>query len=200
MCRVFLLELVCSCFDFHFSNSWGGPGGQNFYNGVIDAWQTAGIIPVFAAGNSGPTCNSIGSPSDSPSLTISVAATDSNDGIASFSSRGPSAVAGEHKPDIAAPGVDVRSAGFTSDTAYATMSGTSMACPHVAGLVALLKSEDPSIGFEEIRRVLFTTSEQEMTFGTQACGGISQSDFPNHHFGHGRINALAAVQAIARKH
>jgi len=178
------------------SNSWGSAGNNGFYDDVINAWHAAGIIPVFAAGNSGDTCSTIGSPADSKAGAIAVGATTSDDAIAVFSSRGPSEFAEAHKPDISAPGQDIRSAGIASDSEYVTFSGTSMACPHVAGLVALLKAQDPTADYNKIHSILTTTAQKELTFGDQVCDGISETEFPNHAFGHGRIDALAAVQAI----
>jgi subtilisin family serine protease len=189
----------CSLAPHVVSNSWGGAtGAQTFYDNVIASWHRANIIPVFAAGNSGAACSTIGSPSDSRSKALAVGATDSNDAIATFSSRGPSTHAQEHKPDISAPGVSVRSAGITNDNAYATMSGTSMACPHTAGLVALLKGLNKDADFDTIRRTLQSTASKDLSFGTQTCAGVGEREFPNFTFGHGRIDALAAVQSFLK--
>ena len=87
------------------NNSWGGGPGDEFYRDVVEAWRAAGIIPVFSAGNSGPGCDSGGSPGDF-NETFSAGATDINDEIADFSSRGPS-VFGKVNPDVSAPGVAV---------------------------------------------------------------------------------------------
>jgi len=178
------------------SNSWGGGGGQAWFDDVIAAWHVAGVIPVFANGNSGPSCATMLSPGDSPSV-IGVGATTSTDAIASFSSRGPSNRPGDNqKPQVSAPGNQVRSAGHTSDTAFATMSGTSMATPHVAGLVALLRSANPNLTYAQIKSNLQDNADRNLQFSGQVCNGVSDSTWPNYTFGYGRINALRSVNAL----
>jgi len=174
------------------NNSWGGSGGNSWYSSYVNNWRAAGIFPAFSNGNSGSACNTAGSPGDYPE-SFAAGATDSNDVIASFSSRGPSAFGGIIKPDVSAPGVSVRSSVPTNG--YASYSGTSMASPHVAGLVALLWSVAPSyrgnIGGTE--SLLESTAVGLTT--TQSCGGVSGSSVPNNTYGRGRIDALAAAQA-----
>ncbi len=105
------------------------------YEDATDAVLTAGVIMVCSAGNSGPDEDTVGYPAAFEGV-IAVAATDSADVVASFSSRGP-------EVDVAAPGVSIFST--TKSGGYATMSGTSMAAPHVTGTVALmLNSTDPN--------------------------------------------------------
>lgn len=107
------------------SHSWGGGSGVTWYNSQILAMRSAGIIPVFANGNFGPTCPSSTSPGDQPNL-ISVGATTDTDAIATFSSRGPNPN-GVLKPELSAPGSNTLSCG-TGVNDYVTLSGTSMAC------------------------------------------------------------------------
>src|SRR6266545_3602221 len=90
------------------NNSWGGDPNDLFYKATVQAWTAAGIMPVFSSGNSGPGCNTAGSPGDYPE-TYSAGAYDINNTIAGFSSRGSSRVDSGLKPNIAAPGVNVRS-------------------------------------------------------------------------------------------
>jgi subtilisin family serine protease len=174
------------------SNSWGGGQGDVFYNEVIANWHAADITPVFANGNSGPLCSTANSPADQD--VIGVGSTNSAHGLSIFSSKGPT-VDGGLKPDISAPGTDVRSAWYTSDTAYSTISGTSMACPHVSGVVALVKGASATpIPYADLRTLLFETTDRDLTPTDRNCGGIDTRTFPNHSFGYGKVNALKAVQ------
>jgi len=179
------------------SNSWGGTGGSNWFDATIRAWHAAGVIPVFANANSGPNCRTTGSPADSAADVIGVGATTSTDAIASFSSRGP-ANSGIQKPQVSAPGNSIRSAGRTSDTAYATMSGTSMACPHVAGVVALMRSKNRNVSYATVKSILQNNADRNLQFSGQVCSGVNDSTWPNYTFGYGRVNALRCVNALIR--
>jgi len=126
---------------------------------MVASLTAKGVIMVIAAGNSGPEENTIGCPGCSPDA-LTVAAVDRNGELASFSSRG-----GDRfplKPDVAAPGVNIYSGtarGSVIDiqelragAGFAAISGTSMATPHVAGLVALLKQKNPKITTAQIKQ------------------------------------------------
>jgi subtilisin family serine protease len=177
------------------SNSWGSSGGNTAFNAAINTWHAADIWPVFAAGNSGSSCSTIGSPADSVSGTISVGATAESEGLASFSSKGPVRQT-EINPHVSAPGQNVRSAGITSDTAFATMSGTSMACPHAAGVLALMQAHNPALTYATAKTALQNSSNKQAPVGSgQTCGGIADNVWPNNSFGHGRIDAVAALAA-----
>jgi subtilisin family serine protease len=173
------------------SNSWGGGSGATWYNAQVSAWRNAGIVPVFAIGNSGSSCRTANSPGDQPNL-ISAGATTNTDAMATFSSRGPNSQ-GALKPEVSAPGNNIVSCG-TGANNYVTMSGTSMACPHTAGAVALLLSANPSWTFTEVFNAL-TTSAAHPTLSNadRNCGLPGSGDFPNHAFGHGRIDVAAAL-------
>ena len=157
---------------------------------VVENLRAAGVVVVASAGNSGSGCSSVSTPSAIYEAVFTVGATDVNDNIASFSSRGPVTVDGSNrlKPDISAPGVNVCSS-FPGDS-YGTTSGTSMAGPHVAGLVALLISAQPCLRgeVERIEQYIIDTAVERTT--TQTCGGIPGSEVPNHTYGWGAIRAV----------
>jgi subtilisin family serine protease len=171
------------------NNSWGDRGGSSWYQGVVQSWRAAGIFPAFANGNAGPSCNTSLSPGDYPD-SFSSGATDSKNTIAPFSSRGPSAF-GVTKPDVAAPGMNVRSSVPTNR--YASFSGTSMASPHTAGTVALLWAAAPALSRDiattEDRLLLTATA----LLTTQGCGGDFPNSHPNNVFGWGLVDAFAVA-------
>ncbi|TDH66207.1 hypothetical protein CCR75_004783 [Bremia lactucae] len=175
------------------SNSWGTIQGSTYFQPSLDAWRAARIIPVFSAGNSGRRgCGSIATPGDSP-MVLTVGATDRRDGLGSFSSLGPTAD-GLVKPDISAPGVGIRSAWKGNDNEYMTISGTSMATPHVTGTIALALSARPGLSFDAMKTILTGSTEQALR-SAATCGETTSTMFPNNQYGHGRINALKVVQA-----
>ncbi|MEO6462468.1 MAG: S8 family serine peptidase, partial [Candidatus Eisenbacteria bacterium] len=135
------------------SNSWGGGGFSQPLLDAINAAGAAGQLFVAAAGNSG--ANTDTSPSypaayDSPYI-ISVAATDDNDGLASFSNFGLATV------DLGAPGVAVLSC--QPGGGYQLLSGTSMACPHVAGAAALVWGRFPGASNLQIKQLLLLKAD-----------------------------------------
>jgi len=173
------------------NNSWGGGRGDTWYQATINAWISAGIFPMFSAGNSGPACNTANSPGDNIPA-YAVGAYDINNAIASFSSRGPSGVSSsEIKPNIAAPGVAVRSA--INGGGYANFSGTSMASPHASGVLALIWSAAPSLrGNINATKTLLDNTARDVN--ATGCGGTTDD---NNIFGEGRIDAFAAVSEVA---
>ncbi|WP_026930801.1 S8 family serine peptidase [Glycomyces tenuis] len=171
-------------------NSWGSPYWQDdpWYEDVVAMWHAAGIIPVFSAGNFGYLgCRSTGSPAVYSNV-IAVGSHDSTGTIDPDSSRGPNSH-GELKPDVTAPGVEILSS--EPGGAYGTRSGTSMAAPHVAGMIALMISAEPSLAgdYDEIYRILTGTTVDAEDL---SCGGTAEVD---NVYGHGRIDAYAAVQS-----
>jgi uncharacterized repeat protein (TIGR01451 family) len=191
------------------NNSWSCPASEGCTNGnelkaVVENVRAAGIVTVQSAGNSGYNgCGSVNQPAGTYDASFTVGATDSGDFIAGFSSRGPSIIDGIQllKPDISAPGVSVRSSLPASiySPPYGQMSGTSMAGPHVAGLVALLISAEPALAgqVDQIEQIIEQNAVPRTT--NQSCGGISGTQVPNNTFGWGRIDAWAAVQKLERK-
>jgi len=192
------------------SCSWGGPnvlGTERFYDDVIKSWRSAGIIPVFALGNSGQTgCKSTGYPGDSKDV-IGIGASSNDSTIASFSSLGPTRLLiffnGRVKPDFSAPGKDIYSAGHSNDTGYATMSGTSMATPHSAGVIALLLSSatanNQTLDYEGVKQALISGSEPAVPATGRLfrnCGFVKETKYPNNHAGYGILNATKAINSL----
>lgn len=165
------------------SMSWHSGGGDQtpFYE-AIAALSAAGIIPNFSAGNSGNS--GLTHPKEHPD-TVTNAASDSNDNIASFSSRGPAFYNGEEqlKPEWAAPGVDVYSA--KPGGGYTNMSGTSMAAPHGAGVIGLMFQANPDLTPAQVEEVLIATAVDLGEPGWDPA------------FGNGRLDAFAAVSFVA---
>jgi len=174
------------------NNSWGYPSDSPIMyepiKDALNAWIAANIVPVFAIGNEGPSPRTTNSPGDYP-MALGVGATDSNDNIADFSSRGPvfwEGIGEIIKPDVSAPGVYVYS---SVPWGYEYWSGTSMASPHVAGTVALMisyaRSQGGSLSVDTIKQLLKTTAVD-----------LGQSG-PDNDYGWGRIDAFAALMPLA---
>ena len=174
------------------NNSWGGSGGDTWYQAKVNAWQAAGIFPAFSAGNSGSSCRTLGSPGDYQQ-SFGTAAHDRNRTIASFSSRGPSTFGHTPytKPNISAPGVSVCSTVPTNGWSC-SYSGTSMASPHTAGAVALVWSACPSyVGQMDATFELLQNNADASPAGS--CGAPLDGE-GNYTYGYGYLDALAAVQ------
>ena len=164
------------------NNSWGNANRAD--TTFMDTWEgllAAGIIPVTSAGNDGPMGKV--SPPGSYPTGISVAATTSGDGVAGFSSRGPSPFDPKAVvPLLAAPGAGVTSS--VPGGRYANYSGTSMAAPHVSGAVAVLLSANPNATYEQVVQALTSTATDIGSKG------------PDTAAGYGRINVDAAAAQI----
>ncbi|MFY9550991.1 MAG: S8 family serine peptidase, partial [Thermoanaerobaculia bacterium] len=182
------------------NNSWGCPPSEGctdplVLKTVVENTRAAGIEVVVSAGNAGSSCSTVQDPPAIYGASFSVGATDISEAIADFSSRGPVTVdgSGRLKPDISAPGVNVRSS--IPGGGYATFSGTSMAGPHVVGVTALVLSGSPSlIGNPDAIEPILTASAVPRTT-SESCGGVPGSQIPNNTFGWGRADALAAFNA-----
>lgn len=181
------------------NNSWGCPGeegckGDEFIP-ILRALKAAGVMVVVSAGNDGPSCSTIqDGPAHYTLETFSVGAFNHRTGkIASFSSRGPSAYDAGIGPDVVAPGEDIRSSVTGGRYAGAFWSGTSMAGPHVAGLVALLWSARPEYVGQIDKTIERIRSKAVRKTSTQVCGGVSGDKIPNNTFGYGAIDAFATV-------
>ncbi len=163
------------------NNSWSSNiSNLTTFHQDIAALRAAGILVIFSNGNHGPTKGSVGSPASLPGA-FAVGASDQEDEIAYFSSRGPSPW-GETRPHLAAPGVHVNSA--LPGGAYSLKQGTSMAAPHVAGTVALILDANPDMTITETASVL-----------TRTAVPLSHV-IPNNASGYGRVDAYAAVSLV----
>lgn len=126
------------------NGSWtmGAAGCDLEFQLDLRALRAAGILPVFAAGNGGPSAGTSYSPANNPEA-LSVGSTDLTDTVHAASSRGPSACDAGVFPKLVAPGVDVRTTALYNG--YVTATGTSLAAPHVAGALALLLHAQPQL-------------------------------------------------------
>jgi len=164
------------------SQSWYGSCRSDF-NAAIDAAEAAGVVVVFAAGNEGSGSQTLRSPGNRIASDLNAFAVGAleQDGetIVYFSSRGPSDCDGATiKPEVCAVGVDVRSA--LPGGSYGTMSGTSMACPHVAGAVLLLRQAFPDATPDDIKYGLYMSAVDLGSAGE------------DNTYGRGRIDVVAA--------
>jgi serine protease AprX len=180
--------------------SLGIMGGNALqFENEITALQAAGILVEASAGNEGSVCGTLGSPGDYRGVltTGSVNSSGAFPGtISSFSSRGPSQpYPGAYFPDVMAPGENILSAQAGGDT-YTSMSGTSMAGPHVTGLVALMWEANPDLRgmVDQTAQLIADTAAPLTGQAGSDCGG-DYTDGPNNDWGHGTIDAQAAVQA-----
>jgi len=185
------------------NNSWGcstseGCTTPNILLTAVDNTRAAGIVMVVSAGNAGSGCSTVNTPTAIYDSSFTVGALNTGaDTIASFSSRGPVTLDGSNriKPDIAAPGTSTRSSYGTSDTTYSSLSGTSMAGPHVAGGVALLLSAFPSlIGNVTAVESRLTSSAKPITLSTTTCSSAAGA-VPNNVFGYGRLDVGCGIPA-----
>ncbi len=168
------------------NNSWsyGTPGCNLEFQNDLKALRLVGILPVFSAGNYGPTASTSVSPANYPDA-FAVGAVDNSGTIQSFSSRGPSAC-GETStiyPEVVAPGVSITTTDLYG--LYTQQSGTSLSAPHVTGILALLISAFPSIS---------TESQSAAVLNSALDLGLPG---PDNDYGYGMIDGLAAYNWLA---
>ncbi len=163
------------------NNSWGGVGYDQSLSNAVSRAQAAGHIFVVAAGNGGS--DGIGDNNDTrpdypatftQNNIITVAATDRNDRLASFSNYGAASV------DLAAPGVSILST--VPRGSYSTFSGTSMAAPHVTGAIALLWSKFPTLTYRQVIDTLLQNTDKVSGLAGKMVSG-------------GRLNIFKALTA-----
>ncbi|MEW5871413.1 MAG: S8 family serine peptidase [Chloroflexota bacterium] len=193
------------------NNSWGDCTRtyDPWYDGVLDSWHALGIYPVFSNGNASncgyfypPGLNTVGSPARAGNVT-GVGATGRDNGqYATYSNWGPSDQSDIYnplgyprlKPQVVAPGTNT-SAGRTGN-AYLDMTGTSMAAPHVAGLIALMWSAAPCLVGDYVEtETILQQSANPLPYPSGGEPPPGPGNVPNYATGWGEINAPAAVQA-----
>ena len=172
------------------SMSLGGDaddGTHPLAQAVNELSASSDALFVIAAGNAGAAGASTVSSPGSANAALTVGAVDVHDVMATFSSRGPRLRDGALKPEVVAPGVDVTAAraagteiGPIVDDVYTTISGTSMATPHVAGLAAILKQEHPTWDGEQLKSAIANST-------------VPIADATGFDAGTGRVDALDAI-------
>jgi thermitase len=154
------------------SMSLGGGDSTTLHSAVQRAWNNGnGAIVIAAAGNDGDS--TVNYPAGYAEV-VSVAATDNNDARASFSNANADV-------EIAAPGVNVLSSYDSSNTSYTTLSGTSMATPHVAGVAAIIRGRNPTFTAAQTRTKLDASVDDLGAAGRDTS------------FGFGRVNLVKAA-------
>jgi len=163
--------------------SWGAKGNDTSMIPAVEAWVKLNIFPCFAAGNSGPWKETVGIPGGYLA-SFAIGSTTDKDKVSFFSSRGPVKWDGvEHiKPDVSAPGSKIFSA--KNRGGYVELSGTSMACPHVAGVIGLLHQAKPGLKVAKVREILESTAKDLGSNGK------------DNKYGAGRIDVVKAIEKV----
>ncbi|MCU1659388.1 MAG: hypothetical protein JWO57_4044, partial [Pseudonocardiales bacterium] len=203
--KIFNDSGVATSTNIHLGFQWlldpdGNPATADAPNVVNDSWtmsaagcnldfqldlrslRAAGILPVFAAGNSGPSAGTVFSPANLPEA-LAVGGTDNSDVLDPYSSRGPSACAGATAPRLTAPDTNIRTTDLYGG--YASETGTSVAAPHVAGALALLLNAFPALPVEQQEAALQSVA---VDLGPPGVDG---------DFGYGRLDVDASYQWLA---
>lgn len=185
------------------NNSWGCPSLEGCdaesLHSAANALRAAGIFMVVSAGNDGPTCSTLDNPPAIYDSVFSVGAVDQTGNMATFSSRGPVTIdgSGRVKPDISAPGVEVVSS--LPNGTYGPESGTSMAGPHLVGVVALMWSAAPKLigDIDRTDQILIETAKPYS--GDVLPGECFSGAKPNNAYGYGIVDAYGAVKMALGK-
>jgi len=191
------------------NNSWGdcSQSYDGWYRDVVDGWVAAGVYPVFSNGNnsncgypSDPPLNTVGNPARYGNVSGVGSTSKNTSQYANHSNKGPTdnpdpinPVDGWEflKPQFAAPGVSIRSSVPTSNTSYASYTGTSMSAPHVTGMIAVLAQAAPCLAgdYEVLENVIMDTAFP--------VPHSSYNTHPNMATGFGEIRVLDAANAAA---
>ena len=165
------------------NNSWAGSvaGCVLDFQPDLRNLRAAGILPVFSAGNYGPNPSTVLSPANLPEA-LDVGGIDNLGVIDPSSSRGPSACDGRLAPRVVAPGVGIHTTDLYGG--YVDATGTSLAAPHVTGVLALLLGASPESGPDRLQTALESSATDLGDPG------------PENSYGYGRIDALAAYQYL----
>ncbi|WP_295393517.1 S8 family serine peptidase [uncultured Thiodictyon sp.] len=194
------------------NNSWGdcSTAYDNWYQGVVDNWQAAGIYPIFSNGNAAncghaqpPGLNTVGNPARYGNVT-GVGSSGQADGqYATHSNWGPTDNPDtvnprgypNLKPQVLAPGVNIRSSVNTGDADFqGGWTGTSMSAPHVSGLVALMWQAAPClVGNYAATETLIEQTATPIPYASGGTPPPGPGNVPNYATGWGEINALAAI-------
>ncbi len=180
------------------SNSWGASTStDSTLYPVCRTLKSVGILPVFANGNDGSQGPGSARVPGNYSVNLGIGATDNNDNVAGFSSRGPAPNQPPWndrstwyrsdwnfiKPNISAPGVNIRSS--TPGGNYASWQGTSMATPHVTGAVGIICQKNQSLSPTTLYSILLDNVDEPS----------QGAPYPNNDYGWGRLNVWKALKA-----
>ena len=184
------MEAIQYCIDNNvdiISMSWGGKGSSKTFDEIIDKAYENGIVLVSAAGNAKVDIGAMKFIPASNPKTITVAATDNKDKLAHFSCYG-------NPVDLSAPGVNILSLRakntnlyddekYVVDEDYLLASGTSMSCPYIAGVAALILSKEPDLTPSEVKTILKSSTDKINS---------------KYYAGTGRINTSKALNKIKK--
>ena len=184
------------------NNSWTCPELEGctdpeILREAVENVRAAGVAAVYAAGNTGSGCYSLLNPPAIYAAAITVGATGLDDHIAFFSAVGPVSRDGSFrlKPDLVAPGLNVRTAA-PGGLYTPTFTGTSGAAPHVAGAFALLWSAVPAAAGDVDATLGALEQTAAHLTGDFVCGSLTGEEVPNHVYGWGRIDVEAAYETL----
>jgi subtilisin family serine protease len=177
------IENGCAVVSLSLGSPWrpGDPPYSPAYEQAAQRAIAAGCLLVAAAGNEADPndgyVGAVGTPGNSPSV-LTVAAVDRTLATASFSDRIEADAPGVKGPDLAGPGVDVRSSWPVADGSYNTLSGTSMATPHVSGIAALCAEANPAARGQALK-----------DFALRTCSALPNGDARQGETGRGLVHA-----------